>query len=84
MAEWIKGGGKLKKHMGFDELLYLRWRVQSDKKVRLKSKKEMLDDGIQSPDVADSLALTFAKTTTPPREKRRKRVRRPVSPYETI
>lgn len=41
------------------ELLDVRYKVQSDKKVKIKSKDEMLKEGIYSPDVADALALTF-------------------------
>jgi hypothetical protein len=49
-------------HVGkasFDELLHIRWKTQSDRKI--KSKDEMRDDGIESPDVADAFMLSFAK-----------------------
>ena len=45
----------------WDQFLDIKYKVQSDKKIKFKSKKEMADDGIESPDDADSLALTFAK-----------------------
>jgi hypothetical protein len=48
-----------------DEILHVRWKTQSDKKVKIKSKDEMRDDGIESPDVADAFMLTFAKTAFP-------------------
>lgn len=41
------------------DLLDVRYKIQSDKKVKIKSKDEMIKEGIQSPDVADSLSLTF-------------------------
>lgn len=41
------------------DLLDIRYKIQSDKKVKIKSKDEMIKDGIMSPDVADSLSLTF-------------------------
>ena len=41
------------------DILDVRYKIQSDKKIKLKSKQEMLKDGVQSPDVADALALTF-------------------------
>lgn len=41
------------------DLLDVRYKIQSDKKVKIKSKDEMIKDGIYSPDVADSLSLTF-------------------------
>lgn len=49
---------KLEGHDWLD-LLDVRYKTQSDKKVKIKSKDEMLKDGVQSPDVADALALTF-------------------------
>ncbi len=41
------------------DLLDVRYKIQSDKKVKIKSKDEMVKEGIESPDVADSLSLTF-------------------------
>lgn len=41
------------------DLLDIRYKIQSDKKIKIKSKDEMIKDGIYSPDVADSLSLTF-------------------------
>jgi len=43
----------------WDDLLDIKYKVQSDKRVKIKSKDEMLKDGVVSPDVADSLSLTF-------------------------
>lgn len=44
---------------GWLDLLDVRYKVQSDKKIKIKSKDEMIKDGIMSPDVADALSLTF-------------------------
>lgn len=41
------------------DLLDVRYKIQSDKKVKIKSKQEMAKEGIESPDVADALSLTF-------------------------
>lgn len=41
------------------DLLDVRYKIQSDKKIKIKSKDEMVREGVQSPDVADSLSLTF-------------------------
>lgn len=41
------------------DLLDVRYKVQSDKKIKIKSKDEMVREGVMSPDVADSLSLTF-------------------------
>lgn len=58
LKEWM-GGGELVGKENWYELLNIRYKVQSDKKIQMKSKPDMLRDGIISPDVADSLALTF-------------------------
>lgn len=57
--QWVLRGGKLVPTQKFDELLVLRYKNQSDKRIKLKSKEEMEDDGIPSPDVADAFNLTF-------------------------
>ena len=57
MKEWSTTS-ELEKEVWLD-LLDIRYKVQSDKKVKIKSKDEMLGEGIVSPDTADSLSLTF-------------------------
>src|SRR3990167_3702019 len=59
MTEWLRSGGQLKRHSAWEELLSLRYKVQSDKKIKIKPKEEMFEEGIASPDVADALMLTF-------------------------
>lgn len=41
------------------DLLDVRYKIQSDRKVKMKGKDEMISNGVQSPDVADALSLTF-------------------------
>lgn len=41
------------------DMLDVRYKIQSDKKIKIKSKIEMAKEGVQSPDVADALSLTF-------------------------
>ena len=43
----------------WSDLSEIRYKIQSDKKIKIKGKDEMLREGVQSPDVADALALTF-------------------------
>lgn len=57
--EWVHRGGKLYPQVAFDDLLGLRYKIQSDKKIKLKSKEDMAEEGIASPDVADAFNLTF-------------------------
>ncbi len=58
MKEWMGDGELIGKEYWY-ELLDIRYKVQSDKKVKMKSKPEMLSEGVQSPDIADALSLTF-------------------------
>ncbi len=57
--QWVQAGGKLYPKPDFDELLVQRYKIQSDKKIKLKGKDELMDEGIPSPDVADAFNLTF-------------------------
>lgn len=64
-AEWLKGGGKLERDRGFDELEDMRYTTELGKKIKLKTKDMMRASGISSPDTADSLAMTFAWAEAP-------------------
>jgi hypothetical protein len=58
--EWIKGGGKLSKDARWYQLAKIPYRPNSGGKIEIMPKKEMRSKkGIPSPDVADSLSLTF-------------------------
>ena len=61
-AEWILHGGKLERHHRWEELIDNRFKYQSEKKIRIISKDELMKRGVESPDYGDALALTFAKT----------------------
>jgi len=60
LKEWIRNG-KLVRHKGWEELLNIKYKIQSDKKVKIISKEDLIREGIPSPDHADALALTFSK-----------------------
>jgi len=57
MKEWL-AIGELEGKDWLD-LLNVKYKIQSDRKVKIKSKDDMLKDGISSPDVADALSFTF-------------------------
>lgn len=61
MSEWIQQGGKLKRHEGWDELLEIKYKYQSEKRIRIIGKDELMRRGVSSPDYGDALALTFSK-----------------------
>ncbi len=57
LKEWF-GIGELE-GKDWQDLLDIKYKIQSDRKIKIKSKDEMLKDGIVSPDIADGLSLTF-------------------------
>ena len=81
-AEWINRGGKLKRHSGWEQFEDIRYTTESDKRIKLKGKNEMLKEGVSSPDDADSLALTFATVEMPEPAKGNQKPYMPSSPYE--
>lgn len=67
--EWILSGGKLIKDNDWYQLVDIKYKIQDRAgKIQIMSKKEMLSEGIPSPDVADSLILTFYNKRDKPEE----------------
>ena len=64
--EWILGGGKLEEDDDWFQLTQIKYKVDSSGKLIMMSKQEMLREGIDSPDVADALSLTFARADVAP------------------
>jgi hypothetical protein len=47
---------------GWEQLLDVRYKIaDSSGKIKIQSKEEMMKQGIDSPDIADALAMTFAR-----------------------
>lgn len=61
VASWIKQYASLKDHKDWYEAALLRYKKDFTGKIKIESKDEMRKRGIESPDVIDALALTFAK-----------------------
>ena len=59
LREWILGGGKLQNREDWNQLLDIKYKIMSDRKIKIIGKEELLKMGISSPDVADALANTF-------------------------
>lgn len=59
--EWILKGGKLQKDEDWYQLSKIKYKTDSSGRLKIMSKDEMLRHGIDSPDFADSFAMTFAK-----------------------
>ncbi|MDE1866721.1 MAG: hypothetical protein KGI08_03295 [Thaumarchaeota archaeon] len=58
---WIKQGGRLDPSKEWLELTRIRYKKDIGGRTKIESKEDMIKRGVQSPDVADALALTFAK-----------------------
>lgn len=62
LREWIIAGGELVTHKDWKQLSLIRYRRELSDKLKIMGKLEMKREGIESPDVADALMLTFAGT----------------------
>jgi hypothetical protein len=84
MKNWLRAGGELVADKDWDQLLQIKYtRILSGKK-KIMSKEEMRKLGIQSPDAADALALTFIERDSPEEERRpyKQKPWQPISEYE--
>ncbi len=61
LMTWIKSAGQLIEHKDWVQLTQVRYRKNSSGKIIMEPKEDMRKRGVESPDVADALALTFAK-----------------------
>ncbi len=59
LRKWILAGGSLENNSDFIQLTEIRYKEDSSGKLKIEPKEEMAKRGIQSPDVADALMLTF-------------------------
>lgn len=61
VREWVLAGGKLVKDEDWYQLTNVKYKIDEVRgKLKIMSKEEMLKNGVDSPDVADALSLTFA------------------------
>lgn len=63
VREWIKRGGRLSQDDCWYELTKIKYKPDSKGRVKIMSKDEMRAMGIESPDNADALMLTFVRAT---------------------
>ena len=62
MKQWLKEGGAIPPNAQLKEdLINVETKSRLDGKILLESKDEMKKRGLESPNIADALALTFAK-----------------------
>lgn len=61
LRDWIKAGGKLKRHPDWWQLTEVKYKVRdSSGRMIIIPKDELRRKGIESPDVAEAFMLTFA------------------------
>jgi hypothetical protein len=64
LRKWILDGGALEKNEDWYQLCEIRYKEDSSSRLKIESKEDMRKRGLESPDVADALMLTFANTKT--------------------
>lgn len=83
LRQWLKRGGELYAHKGWDELLSLRYKRELSGKLQIMGKVEMKREGLKSPDHADALMLTFYEEDASPPPPKPAFSYRPPDPYES-
>lgn len=73
LKEWLNRGGKLMPSDDWWQLTKIKTKPDSKGRLRVMSKDEMRMQGIDSPDVADALMLTFVRREHGDIEERRKK-----------
>lgn len=63
---WLRNGGAVEPHKDWIELTKIRFKKNNSGRTILESKEDMRKRGVESPDVADAFALTFAYPTKKP------------------
>lgn len=60
VAQWIRGGGKLMRSDLWKQLYWIKYKVDSDKRIKIMPKPDIKkENNGRSPDAAESLMLTF-------------------------
>ena len=62
LSVWLRTTGMLKEHRDWVQLTEIRYKKDSAGRIKIEPKEDMRKRGVESPDVADALALTFAKS----------------------
>lgn len=65
-ANWLKAGGKLVEDVGFMQLCWMKYKIDTDKVISLEPKAELVQRTGMSPDFADAFLLTFSPPETIP------------------
>jgi hypothetical protein len=63
LYNWLKHGGKLDNNAGWYEATNIRYRKDFKGRILLEPKDDMRSRGLNSPDILDALATTFAESS---------------------
>ena len=64
LYEWLMKGGRLSNNQDWYQLCDIKYKPTIKGQVKVMGKEEMRSMGIDSPDVADGLSLTFARSSS--------------------
>ena len=67
LGAWIQAGGQLKPNDDWNQVTWIRYKVNSDKNIQIERKEKLKARVGRSPDVAEALMLTFTKKAPQPR-----------------
>ena len=67
LASWLEAGGKLVQNRAWEQLTWIKYKVNSDKNVQIERKEKLKARVGRSPDTAEALMLTFTKKRPQPR-----------------
>jgi hypothetical protein len=59
--KWLNEGGTLEPHDDWEQLSWIRYKVDSQGRIQIIPKDELRKEGFVSPDVADAFVSTFAR-----------------------
>ena len=60
--KWVKSGGCLEPNRDWNQLLDIKYKVDSSGRIQMMTKDDMRARGIKSPDVADAFFMTFDRS----------------------
>lgn len=59
--QWLNEGGTLDPHKDWEQLTWIRYKVDSKGRIQIIPKDELRKEGLPSPDTADAFVSTFAR-----------------------
>lgn len=67
LAAWVEASGRLVQDSDWEQLTWIKYKVNSDKNIQIERKEKLKARVGRSPDTAEALMLTFTKKRPQPR-----------------